>query len=212
MKISLKSVALAVACSIASVGAANAHATSIGYENAGAGAVNVWLGTYNHSNHHLEGSLNLLGVNGNTFASTTTAFSLTAGSYPFVTSNGASKPSGLVDGLTNFYSPNACANGSAALVSTPNTCGGGVNHWAGVQFSGLTAGDYQFTWIPIANPSAEWSVLNTNFNGIFTLSGAVVNPNPPSPSPSAVPLPAALPLLGFGIGLLGFAGKRRRKA
>ena len=63
---------------------------------------------------------------------------------------------------------------------------GQPTHWEGVSFTGLTAGDYQFTYIPIVNPSLEWSIYNPNMNGIFTITGAVIN--------GETPLPAALPL------------------
>jgi len=193
---------------------AAAHATSIGFENAGApGSVFIWLGTYNHGGHHLEGSMNLVGVNGNLFPSTTNPFTVGAGvgpNPPF----GGGKPAGLIDGTTNFYNPNGCAAGSAPLVSTPNTCAGGVNHWQGALFTGLGAGDYRFTWTPIVNPSAEWSILNTNMNGVFTLGGVVIGdcggPNQP---PCATPSPASLPLLGLGlIGLVVSLKRRQKKA
>ena len=69
----LQSFIAAAAVAVLAMGAAGkaaAHATSIGYENAGAGAVTVWLGTYNHGGHHLEGSMNLVGVLGTAYAST----------------------------------------------------------------------------------------------------------------------------------------------
>lgn len=186
--------------------AANAHTISIGYENAGPGSVNIWAGTYSvgHAALANEGSLNLVGVNGNTFASTTIAFNLLAGVGVGL------KPSGLVDGVTNFYAPNisdpnAALVGSEAGFNASCPACGPVDRWQGVLFSGLTAGDYQFTWIPAASPTAQWDILNNNFNGIFTLSGSVVNPNP-------VPLPAALPLFAAGLAIAGVAGRRKKRA
>ena len=186
---------------------AEAHATSIGYENGGAaGTINIWLGTYNHGSHHLEGSMNLVGVNGNPYSSTTVAFTLGAGVGPTPTFDGlaanpaTTKPAGLVDGVTNFFAP--CSDFTAPLLSTDPNCFGGVNHWQGAVFTGLTAGDYQFTWTPIANPTAEWSILNQNMNGIFTISGTVINPS--------VPEPAMLGLLGFGFVGLALARRRRK--
>ena len=58
------------------IGPALSHAISIGFENAGPGSVNVWLGTYEHGGHHLEGSLQLQGVNGTVFGPSSNPFTL----------------------------------------------------------------------------------------------------------------------------------------
>ncbi|MBT0961154.1 PEP-CTERM sorting domain-containing protein [Denitromonas iodatirespirans] len=191
----------------------SAHATSIGYEGGGTpGSVIVWLGTYNHgtSSHHLEGSMNLVGVNGNPFASTTVAFTLGAGVGPSPTFTGG-KPAGLVDGVTNFFTtcspfPNPA---SQPLVGTDPMCFGGVDHWQGALFTGLTPGDYQFSWTPIANPSAEWSLGNPNMDGIFTITGDVLGCGQPGAPACDVPEPASIPLVGLG--LLGMAVMLRRR-
>lgn len=181
---------------------ADAHAVSIGFENAGPGSVTVWMGTYAHGGNTTEGSLQLEGVNGTVFGPTTTAYNLLT----------TTKPGGLVDGTTNFYAGLGPV-GTPGLAPTEvpfNTIGcpacGPVDHWQGVTFTGLTAGDYQFTYVPIANPSAEWTPWNDDLNGIFTLSGTVINPNP-----NPIPLPAALPLLAAGLGVFGAIGARRRR-
>lgn len=190
---------------------AAAHATSIGFENAGSpGAVNIWLGTYNHgtSSHHLEGSMNLVGVNGNTFASTTNPFTIGAGVGPNPPFSGG-KPAGLVDGVTNFFSP--CNTSNVPLLLVDPVCFGGVNHWQGALFTGLTAGDYQFNWTPIANPTAEWSPENPNMNGIFTLGGVVIGCGGPNQPACAVPVPAVLPLIGIGLFSMAMTLRRRRQ-
>ena len=210
MKKTITAIAAAIMAFTFSGEKADAHATSIGFANAGPGTVAVWLGTYNHgtSSHHLEGSMNLVGVNGNPFASTTVAFTLSAGvgtspAWTGTPGYQAGKPAGLIDGTTNFYG----CNNSGPLT---NTCTGSAasfgqpDHWQGALFAGLQAGDYQFTWTPIANPTAEWSVINPNMNGIFTIDGSVINPN-------VVPLPAGLPLMAGALSILGFGAMRKKK-
>lgn len=145
--------------------------------------------------------MNLVGVLGTVYASTTNPFTLLTGT------GAAFKPGGLIDGTTNFFAPGPCAEGGTApLVGVdPSVCGG-VNHWQGATFSGLSAGNYQFSWTPIpVGASQEWSLLNINMNGIFNLGTSVVNPG------GSVPEPGSLALVGLAlVGLV--AAKRRRSA
>jgi len=136
------------------IGPALSHAFSIGYENAGPGSVTVWLGTYPHGGHHLEGSLQLEGVNGTVFGPTVNPFGT-------LTADGA-KPAGLIDGLTNFFvstplgTPGPLVGSDTIWLTSLCPACGPANHWEGVTFAGLTPGDYQFTYVPIAFPSQEW--------------------------------------------------------
>ena len=195
-KLSILGIAVAAALALGVAKDAAAHATSIGYANAGPGAVTVWLGTYNHGGHHLEGSMQLTGVLGTIYGPTVNPFTL-------LTGTGAGfKPAGLIDGTTNFFAPNGTVGSSAPLTGVDPVLFGGVNHWQGATFAGLTAGDYQFLWTPIANPTAEWSPLNTNMNGIFNLSGTVVTGDVPEPGTLAL----------VSLAMLGLAARRRRAA
>lgn len=192
----LKKLLFVASLPLAFAGVAFGHATSIGYTNAGPNAVTVWLGTYGHGGHHLEGSMQLQGVMGTVYGPTIVAFHI-------LTADNA-KPAGLVDGVNNFFDPTGNFTNVPLVGVDPNLFGG-VNHWQGATFAGLSPGDYQFTWIPANNPTQEWSILNPNMNGVFNLSGQIVNP------PTGVPDSGVtwMMLLGsFGL----VAALRRRMA
>ena len=189
---------IGAAALLGATGNANAHAFSIGYANAGANAATVWLGTYNHFVMTNEGSLNLVGVNGNTFASTTVAYNLLV----------SAKPAGLIDGTTNFFVSTGLnvsgplVGSDAIWLSTLCSACGPANHWQGATFTGLSAGDYKFTYVPRANPTAEWTPVNDSLNGIFTISGTVLNP---------VPEPETYALMLAGLGVVGYMARRRKQ-
>ena len=87
----------------ASISVAEAHTVSVGYEALGGGVFDIWYGTYHDPSEatYTEGSLHFVGPS----ISTTVAFTMLV----------YTKPSGLVDGTTNFYS-NATGTG---LTGTP---------------------------------------------------------------------------------------------
>jgi uncharacterized protein with beta-barrel porin domain len=173
---------LAAFLMLPSISAALAHTVSVGYEALGGGVFDIWYGTYHPPSqaNYTEGSLLLVGPS----VSTTVAFTMLV----------ATKPSGLIDGQTNFYS-NAAGTG---LTGTPVAIGGfnglasGVLVWQGVQFTGITRpGTYTFTYIPIANPTAVWDPIdNAILTGTFTITaqelGTTVTSLLPPGSPTNV--------------------------
>lgn len=166
-------------CALMGAREAQAHAISIGFENAGSGSVNIWLGTYEHGGHHVEGSLELEGVAPLSFGPLTQPFTVLTDT----------KPAGLVDGVTNFYVQYGGGQNSLPLVGTQDDWLAGfptlpVNHWQGVNFSGLPSGTYQFTWVPAPSPSAEWSPWSSAMNGTFDLTGVLQPPPVTAPEPS----------------------------
>jgi outer membrane autotransporter protein len=151
----------------------SAHTNSVGYANAGAGAVTFWYGTYHLPNEatYTEGSFQVVGTT-NGFIAITPFTLLTA-----------TKPAGLIDGTTNFYA-------SGGGLSATNS-GQPVATWQGVTITALEPGDYTFTYIPIANPTAVWNPLNGGIlSNTITLTPALTGgsgfqPNATSPSSPA---------------------------
>jgi len=125
--------ALVVIVSGLLTGTASAHTIAYGYEMAGPDAVTFWFGS-SHSNAHalpLEGTLSLVGINGNPFASTMFSFVLSANS----------QPAGLTNDVNYFVDP--LAGLSPVLM------------WQGTTVA-LAAGDYQFAYSSAASPSPAW--------------------------------------------------------
>ncbi|MGE3298190.1 MAG: IPTL-CTERM sorting domain-containing protein [Porticoccaceae bacterium] len=177
------------------VGVASAHTISIGFVPAGPGSISFWYGSYHGYDgvtELTEGSLTLVGINGNPFPSTTVPFALHTGT----------KPTGLDDGTTNFYATNA-----GPLAATDVDGLGPVTSWQGVTFTGLQAGDYQFTYVPIASPSAHWDPWNAGIlSNTVTISGALLGGATSIPTLS----PTALILLIIAVALIGIGLSRRR--
>ena len=139
--------------------AALSHTNSIGYVGAGNGTVTFWYGNWHPGTTFTEGSMTLLGVNGTNYSANTVNWTLLQNT----------KPTGLVDG-TNYFT----SNGSALVPYGSNSQ---VSYtWQGVTFTGLGAGDYQFTYNPIAQPTANWAPMdNVIKTSTVSLTSAIIN-------------------------------------
>ncbi len=180
--------------------AASAHTISIGSFNAGvAGSVTLVMGTYDHGSPISQGSMSLI------FGPTVP---------PVVTQSFTSvlttKPTGLVDGVNNFY---ADAHGSSMWGNLPsnsyssatNLVGlGPVVNWMGATFSGLTAGTYTYQLTGMT--SANWTNINSFANN---WTGTLVIPESSVAAP--IPEPETYAMLLAGLGLLGVAARRRKQ-
>jgi len=124
--------------------AAFAHTNSLGYVGDGNGSVTFWYGSWHSGTTFTEGSMTLQGVNGNTFAPTTVNWTLLQNT----------EPTGLIPGTNYFMSDGVnlipYGDPSALYGSTQSYT------WQGVTFTNLGAGDYQFTYNPIAQPTMDW--------------------------------------------------------
>jgi hypothetical protein len=179
---------------------AGAHTMTIGYANAGPGSVTFWFGSWHTLVPPLfEGSMQLEGVAPTVFAPTVVNFTLSAGCSPGLP-NCPNKPAGLIDGTTNFYACDAPPAGQT-LCATDVDGDGPVNKWQGVTFNNLQAGTYRFTYLPIANPSADWEPANNAVRtNVVTLSGSIV-----SGVEAAIPTMSEWAMILMGLLLAGSA-------
>jgi hypothetical protein len=154
--------------------AALSHTNSIGYVGDGQGGVTFWYGSWHSGTTFNEGELKLQGANGTTFAPTITQFTLLQNSTP----------AGLIPG-TNYFQSNgttlqAYADGAGGLG------GGSASYtWQGVTFTGLAAGDYTFTYIPLGDPQSyqpngyptmDWMPYDSvTLTSTITLSSALLS-------------------------------------
>jgi hypothetical protein len=168
------------------------HAITMGYENAGStGAVDIWMGSYHSgSTANIEGSLTLTGTNGNSYAANTVNFSLWDNN----------KPAGLVDGVNNFYAAAGTSldDGTWWADEYPSYP---ITSWQGVSFTGLVAGDYDFSY-DCTDCSNHWTPWHSGLTSSFTLTSEVI-------TGSTIPEPSVIGL--FTAGLFGLGLVRRRK-
>jgi hypothetical protein len=148
-----------------------AHTNSIGYVGDGNGGVTFWYGSYHTGTTFNEADIKLEGINGTNYTTTITPFTILSNTTP----------AGLVPG-TNYFT----TNGTSLIPYSDATAAGMASGvWQGVTFSGLSAGDYRFTYIPLGDaqsscptctPTMEWApwdqVIRTN---TITLSSAILS-------------------------------------
>jgi hypothetical protein len=126
--------------------AALSHTNSIGYVGGGSGSVTFWYGNWHPGTTFNEGNLTLQGINGTNFSATTVNWTLLS----------TTRPDGLIDGVNYFTS-----NGTQ-LVPYGDPNGGGDSYtWQGVTFTGLSAGDYQFTYNAAGSPTVNWMPMDS---------------------------------------------------
>jgi outer membrane autotransporter protein len=125
--------ALGMAIGMAISSVSLAHTASIGYTGAGSGSMTFWFGTYHGSNFN-EGEVKLVGQGGLSYSSIQ-QFNLLSNLLP----------EGLVLGDNYFGTDGTQLDG---------TQDGGSSAWQGATFSGLQAGTYTFTYIPLGDPES----------------------------------------------------------
>jgi len=164
MSYATRALAVASALLMGAPTAVLAHTNSLGYVGDGAGSVTFWYGSWHQGTTFTEGSMTLQGVNGNTFAPTTVNWTLLQNT----------EPTGLIPGTNYFMS-----NGTTLIpYGDPSALYGLTQSytWQGVTFTSLGAGDYQFTYNPIAQPTMDWDpssqVIRT---GTVTLSAGLLS-------------------------------------
>ncbi len=124
--------------------AALSHTNSIGYVGGGGGSVTFWYGNWHMGTTWNEGNLTLEGINGTTFSPTTVNWTLLQ----------STMPDGLIPGTNYFTSDGTQLVPYDTNIQTSYT-------WQGVTFTGLTAGDYRFTYNAAGSPSVDWMPMDS---------------------------------------------------
>jgi len=144
MSYASKALAVASALLMGAPTAVLAHTNSIGYVGGGNGSVTFWYGNWHPGTTFNEGTLTLQGINGTNFSPTTVNWSLLSGTMP----------NGLIPG-TNYFT----SNGTTLVPYDPSIQTSYT--WQGVSFTGLSAGDYRFTYNAAGAPTVNWMPMDS---------------------------------------------------
>jgi len=139
-----KALAVASVLLIGAPTAALSHTNSIGYVGGGNGSVTFWYGNWHPGTTFNEGTLTLQGINGTSFSPSTVNWSLLSGTMP----------DGLIPG-TNYFT----SNGTTLVPYDPTIQTSYT--WQGVTFTGLSAGDYRFTYNAAGAPTVNWMPMDS---------------------------------------------------
>ena len=152
-----------------------AHTNSIGYVGNGGGSITFWYGTYHNTNFN-EAELKLEGANGTSYTTQIVQFNQLT----------TTTPTGL-DPTVNYFT----TDGTQLIpYSNATAAGGQSNTWQGVTFTGLAAGDYTFTYIPLGDaesynpsgsPTMDWAPWDQVIrSSTVTISAAVLAGSSPT--------------------------------
>jgi hypothetical protein len=144
MSYATRALAVASALLMGAPTAVLSHTNSIGYVGGGNGAVTFWYGNWHPGTTFNEGTLTLQGINGTNFSPSTVNWTLIQ----------QTMPDGLIPG-TNYFT----SNGTALVPYDPNVQTS--YSWQGVTFTGLSAGDYQFTYNAAGSPTVNWMPMDS---------------------------------------------------
>lgn len=127
-----------------------AHTNSIGYVGDGTGGLNFWYGNWHPNTTFNEAEIKITRPNGTTSIN---AFSLLS----------QTTPAGLISGVNYFSSSGTGLVPYGSNSQTSYT-------WQGINYTGLTAGSYTFTYIPLGDaestlgsglsPTANWAPMD----------------------------------------------------
>jgi hypothetical protein len=155
------------------------------------------MGSYHspsENGNNNEGAMDLVGINSTSFGPASYSFNLVSSSLP----------SGLTPG-DNYF----CDSSYGTFGGGGCDAGAGVYFWQGVTVTGLSPGDYSFSFTNPAGTTQVFAPWSQNLGASFTLDAGDIGGGD---GPSPVPLPAGAGLLLAGLGAIGFAARRRRKS